>query len=126
MRIILDTNFYCAKNKLDYVEEIEKMLNEKYELVVPIQVINELKKLKDDKLKKVSGKDKQASDLALQLLEANKIKTIKPKGKGVDNAIIKLANENKKNIVCTLDKEMRHTLGRVILINKGKKLMLTK
>ena len=128
MKVILDTNFliYCAKEKLDYTEELKNLLNENYELVVPEQVIKELKSLKGDRLKKVSGKDKFASDLALQLLDVNKIKKIKPVGKDVDQAIINLAKENSKNIVCTLDREMRQTLGRVILINRGKKLMLTK
>ena len=128
MKVILDTNFliYCAKEKLDYIEALRDLLNENYELVVPEQVIKELKKLKGDKLKKVSGKDKSAADLALQLLEVNKIKEIKPVGKNVDEAIVNLAKKDKKNIVCTLDREMRHTLGRVILINRGEKLMLTK
>jgi len=128
MKIILDTNFliYCAKNKLDYVEGIENMINEYYKLIVPIQVIKEIEKLGNDKLKKVSGKDKDACKLALQLLDANNVKKIKVKGKTVDEGIINLSNENKKNIVCTLDREMRKILGRVILVNKGKKLMLTK
>jgi rRNA-processing protein FCF1 len=128
MKIILDTNFliYCAREKLDYFEEISNMINEDYELVVPLQVINELDKLKNDKLKKVNGRDKQAADLALQLLDKYQIKTLSPGGKNVDEAIINLAKEDIKNIVCTLDREMRHILGRVILINKGKKLMLTK
>ena len=128
IKVILDTNFliYCSKNKLNYVEEIENLLNESFELVVPIQVINELNKLKNDKFKKVSGKDKDACSLAIQLLEINKIKIIEPVGESVDTAIITLANENKKNIVATLDREMRHILERVILISKGKKLILTK
>ena len=128
MKIILDTNFliYCAKEKLDYIEAIRDLLNENYELVVPEQVIKELEKLKGDKLKKVSGRDKAGADLALQLLKVNKIKNIKPVGKNVDEAIVNLAKKDNKNIVCTLDREMRHTLGRVILINRGKKLMLTK
>lgn len=128
MKVILDTNFliYCAKNKLDYVEEIGNIINERFELVVPMQVLEELKKLRDDKLKKVSGKDKQAASLALQLLNHNKVKQAKVKGKTVDEVIINFAGKNKKNIVCTLDREMRHILGRVILINRYKKLMLTK
>jgi len=128
MKIILDSNFliYCAKEKLDYVEEIENLLNEDSELVVPEQVVRELKSLKGDKSKKVSGKDKDACSLALQLLDANKVKTVKVKGNTVDEGIINLANEDKKNIVATLDREMRHILGRVILINRRKKLMLTK
>lgn len=128
MKIIFDTNFliYCAKEKIDYMEELSSLLNEDYELVVPKQVINELTKLRDDAKKKVSGKDKQASSLALQLLKRNKIKQINPSGKSVDQAIINLSKENKKNIVCTLDREMRDILGRVILVNKGKRLILTR
>jgi uncharacterized protein len=128
MKIILDTNFliYCAKNKLDYVEQISWLINEGHELVVPLQVIDELNKLKNDLWKKVSGKDKLAADLALQLISYNKIKTVEPKGKSVDDAIINLSLEDEKNIVCTLDREMRHTLGRVILVNRFKRLMLTK
>ena len=125
MKIILDTNFliYCAKEKLDYIEEISNLVNEGYELVVPLQVIEELERLK---IKTKKGKDKRASDLALQLLEKNKIKKVKVKGETVDQGIINLSNENKKNIVATLDREMRGVLGRVILVNRGKKLMLTK
>jgi rRNA-processing protein FCF1 len=128
MKIILDTNFliYCAKNKLDYIEEIKNLINEGFELVVPRQVINEINKLKEDKFKKVSGKDKLACNLALQILEKNKVKIVNLEGKTVDDAIINLALEDKKNIVCTLDREIRHTLGRVILINRFRRLMLTK
>jgi rRNA-processing protein FCF1 len=129
MKIIIDTNFliYCAKEKLDYIEEINNLVNEKYELVVPLQVIEELERLKT-KAKK--GKDKRASDLAMQILEKNikekLIKKVKVEGETVDQGIINLANEDKKNIVATLDREMRQILGRVILLNRGMQLMLTK
>ncbi|MEK6935452.1 MAG: PIN domain-containing protein [Nanoarchaeota archaeon] len=128
MKIILDTNFiiYCAKNKLDYVEGIGDLLNEGFELVVPSQVVNELKQLKNDKWKKVSGKDKTAIDLALQLLKVNNVKEVEIKGNSVDEGMINLANENKKNIVCTFDREMRKKLPRVILLNRKKKLILTR
>lgn len=128
MKIILDTNFliYSAKHKMDYVEEIGNLINEGFDLVVPKQVINELKMLRDDKWKKVSGADKRAADLALQLLEHNKVKIVDISGKSVDEAIVNLADSNVKNIVCTLDREMRHKLPRVILVNKFKKLFLTK
>ncbi|MBT4166085.1 PIN domain-containing protein [archaeon] len=124
-KIILDTNFliYCAKEKLDYVEEISKLINEDYELVVPEKVIEELERLK---IKTKKEKDKTASDLAIQILKTNKIKKVNPGGETVDKSIINLSQENKKNITATLDREMRQILGRVILINRGKKLMLTK
>jgi len=125
MKLILDTNFliYCAREKLDYVEEIGNLINEGHELVVPFQVIEELERLK---VKTKRGKDKIACDLALQLLEKNDIRRVKVKGESVDEGIINLSQENKKNITATLDREMRGILGRVILINRGKKLMLTK
>lgn len=125
MKIILDTNFliYCTKEKMDYVEEIGNLIDENYEIVVPSQVIEELNRLK---IKAKKGKDKTASDLALKILKSKNIKVVETKGKNVDDAIINLAEENKKNIVCTLDREMRWKLGRVILINKGRKLMLTR
>tara|TARA_Y100000310_G_scaffold258993_1_gene267549 strand:- start:776 stop:1162 length:387 start_codon:yes stop_codon:yes gene_type:complete len=128
MKIILDTNFliYCAKNKLDYVEELDNLINEDYELVVPKQVVRELELLSEDVKKKISGKDKSAADLALQLLDVNNVKKIKVKGKSVDEGIINASKENKENIVCTLDKEMRNILGRVILISRGRKLILTR
>ena len=125
MKIILDTNFliYCTKEKLDYVELISNLINENYDIVVPIKVIEELERLS---IKAKKGKDKLAADLSLKILANNKIKKIKTSGKNVDDSIINLSKENKKNIVCTLDREMRHTLPRVILISKGNKLMLTR
>ena len=111
---------------MDYVEVIRNILNENYKLVVPVQVVKELEKLRNDKFKRVSGKDKRAADLALQLLDLNKVKKINIKGKTVDEGIINLSREEDKNIVCTLDSEMRKILGRVILVNKGKRLMITK
>ena len=71
-------------------------------------------------------KDKDACDLALQILENDQIKTVDTVGKNVDDSIITLSKEDKKNIVCTLDREMRHILGRVILISRGRKLILTR
>jgi len=128
MKVILDTNFliYCAKEKLDYIEALKDLLNEDYELVVPEQVIRELMGLRDDKLKKVSGNDKDAVSLALQILEKKGVRKVFSEGKTVDDAIVNLAKKDKKNIVCTLDSEIRWKLGRVILINRGKRLMLTR
>ena len=129
MKIILDTNFliYCVKEKFDYVEKISGLINESYELVVPLRVIEELERLK---IKADKGKDKDAADLALKILNMNiknkEVKKIETKGKSVDESIISLAGEDNKNIVCTLDREMRFSLPRVILINKGKKLILTR
>lgn len=140
MKILLDTNFliYCAKDKIDYREQIDNLINENYELVVPLKVIEELKKImkktknkipvfkRKPKFKKTTGKDKEAANLSLQILEKNQVKKIYAEGKNVDDSIINLIKENPKNIVCTLDRELRKKLPRVILLNKNKKLILTK
>lgn len=144
MKIILDTNFlvYCAKEKLDYIEKLELLLPENFEIVVPEQVIEELKRIiqkkklripkekRTPRFKKTTGRDKEAATLAIQLLEKyykeQKIKIVKPVGRTVDETLIQLAQEDKKNIVCTLDREMRSILGRVVLLNKNKQLIVTK
>ena len=144
MKIILDTNFliYCAKEKIDYVEKLNNMFHEHFDLVVPKQVIEELHTVMNKKkrkipflkrksrFKKTTGRDKEAASLALQILEKyiseNQIKEILAEGKTVDETLINLAHENKKNIVCTLDKEMRSILERVILMNKNKQLILSR
>ncbi len=123
MKIILDTNFlvYCAKQKIDYVSEISDLVSDKYELVVPEQVINELEKLKE---KAEKWKDKEAANLALEILKAKKIRKAKINGKTTDESIINLAKKDKKNIVCTLDNEIRNSLRKIILVNKRGRLML--
>lgn len=144
MKVILDTNFliYCTKEKIDYVEKLNEMLHEKFDIVVPLIVIDELKKImkkqkrfipfvqRKARYKKTTGRDKEAAALALAILNKHIIdgvvKTIDISGKTVDEALIALAQEDKKNIVCTLDKEMRSILGRVILMNKNKQLILTR
>lgn len=125
-KVILDTNFlvYCAKNKIDYVEGIYDLLNEEFEIVVPIQVIDELKNLSINKFKKISAKDKRAASLALEILESKNIKKINPKGKKADDVLIKLAKES-RNIICTLDRKIRKLSKRNIVINKFKKLSLS-
>jgi rRNA-processing protein FCF1 len=140
MYIILDTNFliYCAKSKLDYVEEIGNLIRGDYELVVPLQVVEELKRVRDKLKEKIplkkrtlryrrtTGRDKDAAALALDILTFNKINRMRVDGESVDEGIINLAGKDKKNIVCTLDREMRRVLGRVILINSKGRLILTK
>ena len=144
MKVILDTNFliYCTKEKIDYVEKLGEMLHEKFNIVVPLIVIDELKKImqkqkrfipfaqRTARFRKTTGRDKEAAKLALAILEKHvregAAHTIVVKGKTVDEALITLAQEDKKNIVCTLDKEMRSILGRVILMNKNKQLILTR
>jgi len=104
MKILLDTSFIltCLKQKIDFFEEL---VGE--EILIPVQVINEIKRLNNP--------------LALKLLEKNKFKKI-DLGKGhTDKRIIKFAKENPKVIVATLDKEIKNKTKNQKLIIRGKK-----
>jgi len=117
-KIILDTNFlvYCANEKIDYAEEIRMLVTGKYELVTVDMVIEELEKIKQ-KAKKYL--DRQAANLALQLLKANKVEVLKGDGEYADKAII---NISAGNIVATLDMGLTDYLERAIIIRGKRKL----
>lgn len=118
MKIILDTNFlvYCAKQKIDYAEEIRVLASGKYNLATPSQVIEELQKIAKS-AKKYS--DKESAKLALKLLKVNKVKTLRIIAKNADNAIVKASAGN---IVATVDKLLQKRLEKVIIIKAKKKL----
>ena len=106
-KVILDSSFIltCIKQKIDFFEELVGI-----QILVPEQVINEIKRLKNSN-----------SKLALKLLEKNKFKKINI-GKGhVDKGIIKFAEENPKVIIATLDKEIKNKTKNQKLIIRGKK-----
>lgn len=121
LQVILDTNFlvYCAENKIDYKTEIDNLIKEGYELIVPVQVVEELNDLYKNS-KKFS--DRNAAWLALKLLEHNKVQTISVNGSYADEAILHLVRIH--SVVATLDSELRKRLKgtRVIVIQGIKKL----
>ncbi len=120
MNVLLDTNFlvYCAKQKIDYKEIIPTIITQKHEIVVPRQVVEELKKLSQN-----AGKyrDREAAALALRLLQANKIPVIELPGRTADDALI---HGSKKGVVATIDRELRRKVGWAIVIGSSKKLAL--
>jgi len=102
-KIILDTNFLTIpyQFKVDIFEEIERLMEENYELVTLDKVVEELKKIK-------RGKDAVAAKIGLELIKKKDIKVINTDVNKVDNAIVKLADEN--TIVATNDKNLRKNL----------------
>jgi hypothetical protein len=109
-QILLDTNFIltCIKQRIDFFEELEK---EGYSIIIPEEVIKELKKLKKES--------------ALKLLEKEKkeFKKISLGGKIVDNAIINYAKENTNIIIATLDRDIqRKTRNKKMVIVDRRKL----
>ena len=102
-KIILDTNFLTIPYQfnVDIFEEIDRIMEEDYELITLDKVLEELKRMK-------KGKDAIAARIGLELIEKKNIKVINTDEKKVDNAIVKLAN--KDMIVATNDRVLREKL----------------
>lgn len=116
MKILLDTNFIITsvKQKLDFQE---KILELGAEIVIPEEVIEELKKISEKKDEK--GKDKDSAKLALEIIKKNNFQKIKLNNSNVDNGIVDYAKKN-NIIVATLDKELKKRTGGKILVIKDK------
>jgi len=108
-KVLLDTNMLMIPGQfgIDIFEEIDKLINENYELVTLSSVISELRKISKKK-----SKDGRAAKVALELVKHKNIAVISSKNKNVDEEIIKIVDKN--TIVATNDIELER-----ILKNKG-------
>ncbi len=108
--IVLDTNFliYCAKYKIDFFSEIERICNFLYKLTVLDKTIEELDKVRPKELK-----------LIKKYLE--KIDKIKAKENYVDKDLIRLSKEG--CIIATQDRELKKQLNSPIIIIRKKKCL---
>jgi len=104
-RIILDTNFLTIPYQfnVDIFEEIDRIMEEKYELVTLDKVVEELKELT-----KSRSKDAVAAKLGLELIKNKNIKIINTEDKNVDNVIVSISDKN--TIVATNDRMLRRKL----------------
>jgi|TARA_B100001971_G_C18256434_1_gene582560 rRNA-processing protein FCF1 len=117
---ILDTNFIltCVKQKIDFFEEIKFM---GMEILIPKQVINELKKVVNSKKKLHFRKD---AELSLKLLEKEKnsfkkIDLLKY-GKNTDKRLKNFTEKNKNIIIATLDRELKNKIKNPKLVIREK------
>ncbi len=108
-KIILDTNFIisCIRNKIDFFEELVE-----YHILIPKQVLNELKKLN--------------AELALKILERNKksFLVIDFKKRYVDKGIINYVKKDPKVIVATIDRELKKKLKNPKMVIRNKKKLV--
>lgn len=124
MIILLDTNFvvYCAKQKIDFLQETDRICNVKCSITAPEQIIAELKKLSLNK----KTKDREAAILALNLVEKyvqeGKIKIKRIKASDADSALLKF--DRKGNAIATLDSALKEKIKHagVITIRQIKHL----
>ena len=121
-QVILDTNFIltAVKYKIDFLDGI-KFLG--LTPIIPIQVINELKKI--IKSSKKRGKFKDHAEIALKILQKKKIKKIDLKHDYVDKGILNYAKKDKAVIIATMDKELKNKIpNRKLIIRAMKRLEL--
>ena len=116
-QVILDTNFIltCIKQKIDFFEELKL---EGLQILIPKQVINEIKRISNSK-KKLHFRE--YAKVALKLLGKNHFKKIDLKIKYVDKGLTKFTKENKNVIIATLDKELKKKIKNQKLIIREKK-----
>ncbi|GIU68229.1 MAG: hypothetical protein KatS3mg001_079 [Candidatus Pacearchaeota archaeon] len=106
--VVLDTSFIliAVKQKVDFFEKIE---NEGFKCIIPLQVFKELKNL--------------GARLALKIILKNKFYILNIKGKDADEAILKYAKKNPNAIIATMDQGLIKKLkNRKMIIRKIKKI----
>jgi len=116
-KVLLDTNFLiaCIKNKIDFFEEIKF---QGYKLIIPENVIRELKKISKSNQKR---KSKEAAEIALELIKRDSYEKLKFEKRNTDNEIAKFANSKEDIIVATLDRELKRKIKKNKMVIKGKK-----
>ena len=120
-KVVLDTNFIltCIRNKVDFFEEL---LLRGDRVLIPVEVIEEIKRLRDSNKKL---KFKEEANLALKMIENSEYEEVHAPGKYVDKGLIKYCQENEDVVLGTLDKELKKTVkNRKLVIRNKKKLEL--
>ncbi len=114
--VILDTNFIlsCIRKKIDFSEKIKFM---GMKIIIPVQVIGELKKHSETKNLKLRDESK----LALSILTINNFDEVDLQSKNVDNGIINLAKKNPEYAIATLDRGIKNRIKNNKLVIKGDK-----
>lgn len=120
-KALLDTSFIlaCIKQKIDFFEDI-RLLGIK--IIIPKQVINEIKIITNSKKKLHFRKD---AELALKILEKEKnsfrIVDLSNYGRNTDKRIKNFSDKDDNLIVATLDKQLKQKTKNKNLIIRGKK-----
>jgi rRNA-processing protein FCF1 len=120
-KIIFDTNFILTaiKQKIDFISDLEG-----YELLVPKQVLEELKKMTTDKKKKLVERELAGVSLAILDQNKSKFKIIELEKSFVDTGLLRLKPQEKM-VIATLDREIKRLLKgkfKFLTITKRKKL----
>ena len=120
-KVLLDTNFLIDLGRFGVsIDDIDKILNERYELSVPRSVMNELKTIAG-----TQQEESKFAKLALMILDLRKAKVIETE-KTADEAFLEISGKENDIIVATNDFELKKKLKangvRIISLRAKKKL----
>ncbi|KUJ98470.1 MAG: uncharacterized protein PWP49_1456 [Thermococcaceae archaeon] len=123
--VIPDTNFLLVPGQfgVDIVSELHRVLDVKFEVLIPNVVLDELNVIE----RKVKGKDLMAVRMAKKLAEKFNIVEIGRFGeKPIDQQILEFALKTPNVIVCTNDKALKRKLrenGIPVVYLRQKKIL---
>ncbi|MBT4647415.1 hypothetical protein HOC11_04050 [archaeon] len=106
-KIILDTNFLLIPYhfKVDIFSEIDRIIDDKYEILILEGIIDELNNI----IEKQTGKHVLAAKMAMTLIKQKHLKTINISGtEYIDDSIVNISDE--MTVVATQDKELKKRL----------------
>ncbi len=110
MEVFLDTNFIisCVKKRIDFIDEL---LMQGFRIIVPREVIQELKDLRLN----VAHTDRVAIDVALKMFIGKRIEKGKLGGKTVDEGLI--AKGKQGAYIATLDAAIKRAVSNRVVIS---------
>lgn len=118
MEVILDSNFIigCVKKKIEFIDKLEEM---GFRVLLPREVYQELKDLRLN----VSPSERDAIEIAFEILDKKKVEKMTVGGRNVDEGLI---DKGKKgHYIATLDRAIRNVIpNKVIIDDSTKGLML--
>lgn len=128
--VLLDTNFLLipAQFKVDVFDELRRLCDFSYEVVVLAATVDELERITADKT--AAAKDRRAAKLGLQLIKAKGVKVIgtdRKVFKSADKAILDFAARDRGSVVvATQDRLLREKLksaGVAVIVMRQKQYL---
>jgi len=115
MEILIDTNFIltCVKQKVDFLNLTEEIIDKEIKWAVPLEVKQELEKIVKQSGKKT--KDRIAAETSLLVLKYNNFREIKLNNQNVDRGIVNYLRDKPEFILATLDRDLKKQIKNKIL-----------
>ncbi len=115
--VLLDTNFIlsCVAQKIEFFEQIQSM---GHKIIIPEEVIKEIVSISTSNK---ALRFRTAAKLSLMILENETFIKIRLGTRDVDKGIKKLAEEDNKLIIATLDRAIKKSNKNKNLVIRNKK-----